>query len=332
MFSFGAWYWLLLLPLPFLAHWLAPRLTPLKQQPAHAAIMHSQARLLHQLSARRRPGSAPAWYWIAGCCTLVLALARPQWFDENDVARHNGRDIVLALDVSGSMRAMDFVINDTRVNRLDMIKHIAEQFINKRFGDRIGVIVFADDAYTLAPLTRDHNVIHALLQDVDNGMIGEKTALGSAIALGVKRLAATGDRPHAMILFTDGAHTSGDMHPMNAIQLANEFNVRIHTIGIGSSARVPFPKAALETPEIVTVPLDEALLIRIAEETGGRYFFGNDIDTLRAVSDEIDQLERYEALDLTHVPRIELFWLPLSAGLLLLMLGQMSHQRVAPAS
>ena len=246
MFEFASFAWLLALPLPFLVwRWLQRR-APRKQ----AALFHPHAQLLAQLAAelptraRRWP-----WLWLAGCMLLILALARPQWVTLHP-DDYPGRDLMFAIDVSGSMRAEDFVVADHRVNRLDMVKAVVDRLLAHRPGDRAGLIVFGDDAFTLSPVTHDLVLVRSLLHDIKNGIAGEKTALGDAVALAVKRLRDRPPQSRILFLFTDGANTAGQFSPADALALAKQYKVRIYTVGIGRTGKVAYP-GLLELPVIL---------------------------------------------------------------------------------
>ena len=338
MLTFAAPAWLLALPLPVLV-W---RVASWRQSGTHgnpatsgapAALVHSQTELLTLLAARRTPGrSNIPWLWLAGCILLVLAVARPQWSTLNTTSEYQGRDFMLAIDVSGSMRALDFVIDGKQHDRLDMVKHIVNRFLDERNGDRVGLIVFADDAYSLAPVTTDKNLLKQILADVKNGMIGEKTALGNAVALAVKRLRGRRENARILLLLTDGTNTSGEITPESAIQLAKYYKVRIYTVGIGSSDRVAFPRGPLETPEFTELPLDEALLRHMADETGGKYYAAHSTEDMGRIIRNIEQLEKVTIVDERAFQKLELYWLPLLAGMLLLLISQLrSTRQVLPS-
>ncbi len=333
MLDFAAPFWFLALPLPAVVWFAATKYAGKTHlRPERPALVHPYAGLLTRLSRsnatskRQKP-----WLWLLGCTALVVAMARPQWSDAESVNGAFSRDIMLAVDVSGSMRAQDFIIDGVVVSRLDMVKNVVTAFIQQRHGDRLGIIVFADDTYTLAPITSDLSIIQSLLEELQHGIAGEKTALGSAIALAVKRLEAQQDKQRVLIVLTDGTNTSGTIHPNTAIAMAKEKGVRIHTIGIGSQRRVAFPKASLEQPELVQMPLDENQLRRIASETGGQYFLASDSNAMQRITAEIDRLETREVKDASGGPTSEWYWIPLTIGLTLLFLSQQrSRGMVAP--
>ncbi len=336
MLEFATPSWFLALPLPWLAWIGAARLrggTSVSSRPA--ALFHSQADVLAELTSQPRSRHAHLpWLWMVGCVLLMTALARPQWV-ESAPNTYKGRDFLLAIDVSGSMRAQDFIVDEKNLSRLDMLKRVVNQFIAERHGDRIGLVVFADDAYTLAPLTSDMNIVRALLDEVRHGMAGEKTALGAAVALAVQRLqnsdAQENSKSRTLILLTDGSNTAGAISPDAAMLLAKQEGVRIYTVGIGSHRQVPFPRGAKETPAITEMPFDEDLLRRMAEQTGGHYYAADNTEEMRRIINDIEQLEKTDIVDDAAMLRTEGYWLPLIIGLALLLIYQArKHAEVLP--
>lgn len=318
MFEFASFAWLLALPLPFLVwRWLQRR-APRKQ----AALFHPHAQLLAQLAAelparaRRWP-----WLWLAGCMLLILALARPQWVTLHP-DDYPGRDLMFAIDVSGSMRAEDFVVADRRVNRLDMVKAVVDRLLAHRPGDRAGLIVFGDDAFTLSPVTHDLVLVRSLLHDIKNGIAGEKTALGNAVALAVKRLRDRPPQSRILFLFTDGTNTAGQFSPADALALAKQYQVRIYTVGIGRSEIVAYPGGPSGDAIASELPLTETLLQQFAAETGGRYYRIEHGEDVKPIVADIAKLETV-AIHLDKVgEHAEWYWLPLLLGLASLFIAQ----------
>lgn len=222
---------------------------------------------------------------------LVLALARPLFGETEEIVISEGIDIVLGLDISGSMRAEDFQPD----NRLKVAKDVARRFIEGRKGDRIGLVVFASAAYTQCPLTTDYSVLLSMLGDVDFGDIKDGTAIGSAVATGVNRLREADSSSRVMVLLTDGRSNSGTVDPITAARLAKAVGVRVHTIGAGSLDEAPFP---VEDPifgtRYVTMPveIDEETLREVAGITGGSYFRAHDAGALAAIYQKIDAMEK----------------------------------------
>ncbi len=234
------------------------------------------------------------WLRLLGLAFLIIALARPQTGYSTFLNESEGVDIVIAIDTSGSMKALDFKVDNEPVNRLSVIKSVVKEFIGKRPFDRIGLVVFGNDAYTQSPLTLDHNLLQQFLASLSIGMAGENTAIGNAIARSVKRLKDLKGTSKIIILLTDGENTAGQIKPKQAAKLAREFGIKVYTIGVGTAGQVPVP---VQTPFGTSYiyrqfPLDEKGLTAIAETTGGRYYRATDVKSLETIYNEIDTLEK----------------------------------------
>ncbi len=233
---------------------------------------------------------------ILSISLIIICLARPQLGQSFSTNKNLGLDIILAIDTSQSMSALDLKLNNQNVNRLTVVKKILKDFIFKRPDDRLGLIVFGDEAYTQCPITRDHSAIINLINYIDIGIAGKSTAIGSAIALGVKRLKDLKAKSKILILMTDGQNTSGSISPNMASKLAEEFKIKIYTIGIGQDGEVPF---VVDTPfgkKAIkqNVTIDEETLIEIAEKTGAKYYRAQSTEELTAIYNEINKLEKTE--------------------------------------
>ncbi|MBL1260719.1 MAG: VWA domain-containing protein [Thiotrichaceae bacterium] len=335
MFDFATPYWLLLLPLPYLlwqftVHTKKPASTTSRNHEV-AAIRHSQAELLIQLANVSQKKSRLPWLWVLACTLLFITAARPQWIHHDEPIKRLAHDIMLAVDISGSMLAQDFVHEDELTSRIDISKLMAQQFLKQRNGDRVGLIAFADDAFIFMPLTTDLAMAYDFLGEIHNGLAGERTALGDAIALAAGHMKNRPAQSRILILLTDGSHTAGRVSPESAIVLAQQYRLRIYTIGVGTNSMVAFPRGPQQQPLYTQLPLNETLLQRIAIETGGRYFHANDTQTLQAIFNDIDQLEPTNIDDPTLIPRDEWFWLPLLLALSLLLLNERNRrQQVLP--
>lgn len=318
MFEFASLAWLLALPLPLLLWRWWQRRPPRRQ----TALFHPHAELLAQLAAelptraRRWP-----WLWLAGCMLLILALARPQWITLHP-DDYPGRDLMFAIDVSGSMRAEDFAIANRPASRLDLVKITVDKLLAQRKGDRAGLIIFGDDAYTLTPVTHDLALVRTILHDIRNGIAGEKTALGDAVALAVKRLRDRPPQSRVLFLFTDGTNTAGHFNPADALALAKQYKVRIYAVGIGRSGKVAYPGGESGETIAAELPLDETLLRQFAQESGGRYYRVQRSEDLAPILSDIEKLETVDI----HLDKIgehaDWYWLPLVLGLGLLFLAQ----------
>ena len=232
---------------------------------------------------------------------LIIALARPQTSQEFREVESSGRDIMLALDISGSMQAVDFYINDQQTDRLTALKQVVNKFVAGREGDRIGLIVFSENAFTQCPLTLDHNVVTQYLDALEVGMAGQSTAIGDGLAIAIKRLQAIPAKSKVIILVSDGKNNAGAVDPMEAARIAGEQGIKVHTIGIGENGVAPFPATGIfGTPRLVPKQLefDEQTLRSIAQQTGGQYFHATSTEGLIEIYKEIDRLE--ERKELVH--------------------------------
>jgi len=229
-----------------------------------------------------------------------------------------GRDLMLAVDISGSMTEADMVIGGRVVDRLTAVKAVAGDFIERREGDRVGLILFGQQAYLQTPLTFDRETVRTLLFESAVGLAGRETAIGDAIGLAIKRLRRTPDEPpeteRVLILLTDGANTAGSIAPLKAAELAAEADIRIHTIGVGADPRIGLGGFSLS---LGRSPLDERTLSAIADTTGGRYFRARDVRELQGIYAALDELEPVESDQRVYRPVDELFNWPLGGALLL---------------
>ena len=252
---------------------------------------------------------------VAWLC-LVLASMRPQWLGELIEFPISGRDLMLAVDLSGSMQEQDFIIKGQRVDRLTATKWVADQFIERRIGDRIGLILFGEQAYLQTPLTFDRETVRTLLNESVVGLAGQTTAIGDAIGLAVKRLRERDESNRVLILMTDGANTAGVVDPLAAADLAATERLKIYTIGIGADEMLV--RSFFGTRKVnPSVDLDEITLGAIADKTGGRYFRARDTEDLEKIYAILDQLEPVENDPLNFRPRTSLYYWPLSIAMLL---------------
>ena len=328
---------LLLLPLPYLA-WRF--LAPLHQAQAVAhlpftADWDNADSATSKLVTNNIRLLLLALLWVC----LLLAAARPEWHDEAVQLPVSGRDLVLAVDISGSMRMQDFSLNGRQVDRLTATKAVANAFIQRRTGDRIGLILFGTNAYVQTPLTFDRQTVRILLNESAIGLAGKSTAIGDTIGLAVKRLqqsvlpSANNHQPaesfdRVLILLTDGVNTAGSINPQQATDLAVKAGLKIYTIGIGADAILvdSFFGSRQINP---SAELDEQGLTAIAEQTGGRYFRARDTDELDDIYSMIDDLEPVEREGKMFRPLHALFMWPLGLALLLasLLLSSMIDWR-----
>lgn len=312
-----AWPWALAaLPLPLLAHLLPPaspftgaalRLPFLAELPGIATAAAGRP------SRWRLAAAVLAWL------LLVLAAARPEWVGEPVRLPVAGRDLMLAVDVSGSMEQPDYELDGRPVSRLAVVKAVAARFVERRTQDRLGLILFGTNAYVQTPLTFDGKTVAAMLRDAVVGLAGRETAIGDAIGLAVKRLREQPDGNRVLILLTDGANTAGQLDPLAAAKLAHDAGVRIYTIAIGGGevgVRTPFGMRLLQQGG----DYDPETLKRIAEVTSGRFFAVTGREELETVYRELDRLEPSLRDERTYHPRESLYVWPAAGALLLSVL------------
>ena len=253
---------------------------------------------------------------------LIIALARPQEGHKSTEILSIGVDIMLALDTSGSMRALDFIEDEKRITRLTVVKDVVSKFIDNRPNDRIGMVVFGEQAYTQCPLTLDQDILQSFLSKLEIGMAGDSTAIGSAIGIAVKRLKDLESKSKVMILLTDGRSNAGALPPIQAAQAAKTFGIKIYTIGVGTKGKAPFLVNSVFGQRYVyqEVDIDEVTLKEISKITGGQYFRATDVESLKNIYDQIDEMEKSEVKVIDHSEYKELFYYFLVPGLLLLLL------------
>lgn len=255
---------------------------------------------------------------------FILALARPQAGTREEVIHTEAIDIILCLDISGSMKGIDFHLNGRPCDRLSVVKKTAADFIKDREKDRIGMVVFGREAVTVCPLTFDHKTLLRFLDRIQVGMAGDMTAIGSALALSVKRLSDLPAGSHAIVLLTDGMNNSGNISPQKATAISRTMGIKVYTIGVGTSGIVPFK---MDTPlgkETVfrIADLDEETLMEIAEATGGTYFRAADTMGLKKIFDSIDRLEKTSIEHKVFMRYRELFPLFVLCGIIMLLLAE----------
>ncbi len=312
-----AWPWLLLLaPLPWLLRLLMPASPSGDLQalrvPWFSAVAGGKAGWM------RRPLLAlvASLVWLL----LVLAASRPQWVGEIESLPVTGRDLLLAVDISGSMDTQDMVLNRTAVNRLKVVKKVAGEFIQRRHGDRVGLILFGSRAYLQTPLTFDTETTATLLEESEIGLAGRETAIGDAIGLAVKRLRDDAAAERVLVLLTDGANTSGEVQPLQAAEFAARDGLTVYTVGVGADEMMvqDFFGSRVVNP---SADLDEDTLRAIAEQTGGRYFRARDAKSLEKIYEILDELEPVESDVETIRPVDELFYWPLGIAYILALLA-----------
>jgi len=317
-----AWPWALAaLPLPFIMRYLLPEARGLSEAGLRVPSIESFRTLMDRSATEQLLN----WrFWVAALAwlLLVLAAARPERIgDELDVPVA-GRNLMLAVDLSGSMDQKDFELGGLRVDRLTATKAVATDFIERREGDRIGLILFGELAYLQVPLTLDRKTVNALLLEAFIGLAGEKTAIGDAITLAVRRVHEQKQEAgeQVLVLLTEGANTAGEVDPIKAAELARQVGLRIYTIGIGAEQMEVASLIGGRRPINPSADLDEDTLTEIASLTGGRYFRATDTASLQDIYKLVDELEPVEEPESGFRPVKSYYFVPLGMAVALVIL------------
>ncbi len=320
------WPWVfVLLPLPLLLR-LLPRVS--MQQistvrfPFYAQLLEAKQQ---QISSRPMWLTGLSWLmWLM----LLTAFARPQWVGDAVALPVEGRDLMLAIDLSGSMEQQDMQLNGQPTDRLTALKVVAGDFIKRRQGDRLGLILFGEKAYLQSPFTFDLVTVNRLLQESAIGLAGKSTAIGDAIGLAVKRMRDMDSGNRILILLTDGANTSGSITPLKAGQLAQAEGIKIYTIGFGAEEMIinsPFGGQRTINP---SWDLDEATMTRIAQLTGGEYFRARNSEELEQIYERLDELEPLAKEERFYRPTKALYFWPLLAFFTLMIMSLWLQRRL----
>jgi len=323
------WPWIFLLaPLPWLVHRLLPAATT--QQVAVRAPFFQEWRELSATQGAtggRAGGIQLIALWLLWLL-LLTAAARPTWIGEPVELPNSGRDLMMAIDISGSMRIEDMEVGDSLVPRVEAVRQLGEQFISERTGDRVGLILFGTRAYVQSPLSFDTTTVKRFLSEARIGFAGEETSIGDAIGLAVKRLRERPAESRVLILLTDGQDTASAVKPLDAAQLAAKLGIKIYTIGIGAdSLTLPglFGSSFGSRRVNPSAELDEPTLQKIASLTGGKYFRARNPQELATIYQTLDQLEPVEQETTLYRPRQALGYLPLLGALFLSFLLALRH-------
>ncbi|MCK5893959.1 MAG: VWA domain-containing protein [Endozoicomonadaceae bacterium] len=308
------WIWLLL-PLPLLVYRFSP---PSERQQATLQIPFFQT--IDQSLPDQSIVDFNSNLWHKSCLILIwlsllLAASQPRWVGDPVSLPVTGRDVMMAIDLSGSMESHDLKLKNEPVTRLDVTKNVVSDFIMQRKGDRLGLILFGTTAYLQAPLTFDLNTVQTLLNEATIGIAGERTAIGDAIGLAVRHLRKRPEEQRILILLTDGANTAGEVSPEQAAVLAREEKVRIYSIGVGAEEMIQpgFFGSSFGAQRInPSVDLDETMLTLIADQTGGRYFRAKDTEELKQIYDLLNQIEPVEQSKDIFRPVQPLYYWPLA--------------------
>jgi len=317
------WFWALAV-LPLIVLWRGRR-GPV------AAVEYSDVSLARDIARRTRSriGGVVWLLPIIAAALMIVGLARPQRTHSRTEVTANGIDIVLGLDVSGSMQALDFTVDNYRVNRIAVVKSVVSKFIDERPNDRIGLIAFAASPYIVSPLTLDHDWLLQNLERINVGIGDDGTAIGSAIAAAVNHLRTTTAKSKVVILLTDGVNNSGKISPLAAAEAARALGVKVYTIGVGVRGKVPIPvrdEAGKMQVIMANVDIDEKTLQAVASETGGLFYRATDTDSLQKIYEQINHYETsaQAVQKFEHVE--ELYRWPLFPSLGLLGLGVILQQ------
>lgn len=324
MFELATPWILILLPIPFIIWYFLPRAKVTLPTALNVPFFQAMVGIVDQ---ERRSVSAqsllliPVLIWLL----LILALAGPRWIGEPRPVVREGYNIMMALDLSGSMEITDMLLNGRPVSRLAVVKRAAEQFVQDRIGDRIGLILFGTRAYLQTPLTYDRHSVLMRIEDASAGLAGKTTSIGDAVGLAVKRLQEVPKKGRVIILLTDGANNSGVLAPLKATELAKDEEIKIYTIGLGSEADPSALSSGFLMPN-ASADLDEETLQKMSEMTGGRYFRATDTESLHSIYKTINQLETVNQEQATVRPQKDYY--PWCVGLALLLFSYWMARRV----
>ena len=296
------WFFLLLLVIPLMVWWQIK-----KKKKSEPAIRLTTLTGISEVKPSWRVRLRPTLFILrlVSIAALTVALARPQSSNVKENIESEGIDIVLSLDVSGSMEA-----EDLKPNRIEAAKKVALEFVDARKTDRVGLVIFAGESFTQVPITIDHDVLKTQLTKVKSGLLIDGTAIGMGLATGVDRLRSSNAKSRILILLTDGVNNTGLIDPSTALEIAKTYGVRVYTIGVGSKGEAPYP---MQTPagtvtRMMPVQIDEVLLKKIATETGGKYYRATNNKSLRSIYKEIDQLEKTKIEVSSYKKYAELFF------------------------
>lgn len=320
MIEFASPWAFLILPLPALVYYFVPR--AVENNSALRVPFFNRAVRANTTGASAKLSSGSylkvltfSFIWLS----LVLAAAQPLRSGEPVVIPSKGRDLMLAMDLSGSMATADMIIQGEKISRFIVVKHILKQFLEKRQGDRVGLIVFGSRAYLHAPLTFDLKTVGQFLEETSLRLAGQQTAIGEAIGLAIKRLKDRPESQRVLILITDGKNSAGRIQPEKAAELAAQAGVKIYTIGVGAE-EIQVSSGLFGTQTVNPASdLDERSLIFIAEQTGGQYFRARDPQELLGIYETLDELEAIELEDAVFRPKQSLYFYPLGLAFIVLL-------------
>ena len=309
------WLLLILLSLPILI---------LRERTIASVINYSSLASLKAVSQHHSKIKAmvPIVLRFIAITLFIIAFARPQEGHKRTEILSQGVDIVLAIDTSGSMQALDFKKNETQVTRLSVVKDVVAEFVKNREMDRIGMVVFGANAFTQCPLTLDQNILLSFLDKLKIGMAGDATAIGAAIGISARRLKDLKSKSKVIILLTDGRNNSGAISPLQAAEIAKSLGIKVYTIGVGKRGKAPFLVDSIFGKRLIyqNVDIDEEVLNKISKMTDAKYFRATDLKSLKDIYKQIDLLEKSEVKSIDHSEHKELFHYFLIPGLFLLLI------------
>ena len=323
------WYFLAcLFLLPILCRYVRKPVTLLQENQALCVPFFKQIQKLLKTQSHALPSFGRGFiFWLAWTC-CILALMRPVSFGEGIALPTKARQVMLVLDVSGSMAEQDFILNDRRVTRLGAVKQLADRFLQDRKGDAVGLTIFGTEPYIYIPLTQDIETARNMLREVGVGIAGTQTAIGDALGLALKQMKDIKSDEKVIILFSDGFANTGVMRPAEALEAAKQMKVKVYTVGLGADEQIvnfgPFARRVNPSAD-----LDEKLLQNIAEQTGAKYFRVKDTKELKDMYAELDKLEPVDSDTHFIRPQTELFYIPLAIGMCLFLIGFFIKQRLA---
>lgn len=321
MYHFYYPWFALLLPLPLLFRWIAPSKKGAKEGVQIYFPAFNRLKNVFPLSSSSK--NRANWIVLAllyfTWAFLVLALMQPEKEDQFIHVKNKGYDLMMAVDISGSMQAVDFSTTAKTISRLDATKDVVSKFVLGRQGDRVGLVTFGEHAYLHVPLTLDTPSVSKMLNNTVSGMAGNATAIGDAIGLSVRMLRERPEGSRVIILLTDGEDNASSIPPLEAAKLAKQYGIRIYTIGVGKNGNVPFPNG-FGGYQMVRFTMDEELLKDIAYTTGGQYFLATNQKILSDIYNKIDELEKTESNENIYLIREPLYYYPLGAALALLFI------------
>ncbi|MBX9621125.1 MAG: VWA domain-containing protein [Alphaproteobacteria bacterium] len=323
MFTFH-WPWLcLLLPLPLIVRLLLPKSKKSEMKTTPELRFPDLSPLQKAFSGHQKKSRPSDLLFLIilslSWIFLVLAVMRPQFVDQYSQIQNEGYDLMVAVDISGSMQALDFSTKEKMVSRLDVTKEVVGKFVRERQGDRIGLILFGENAFLQVPLTLDTSSVDYMLNNAVPGLAGFGTAIGDAIGLGVRNLRERPEGSRVIVLLTDGMDTASSIPPLESAKLAKQYGIRIYAIGVGKNGPVPFLDDRGRI-QMVKVPMDEELLKEVATRTNGKYFQATDQFALQDIYEKINQLEKTKSNVRTYLIQKPLYRYPLGIAVALFLI------------